>query len=62
MVQNVERQLQSKESDYCGLYVLFFLLMRLCKRLSLHDVYAHFIDNHVLNDYFVYHYMSQYFQ
>ena len=59
-VNSVNRQIQSKESDYCGLYVLFFLIMRVCNHLSLEDVYSHFINNVFCNDFFVYTLMSQY--
>ena len=56
----MERQIQSKDSMYCGLYVLFFAIMRLCNHFSIDDVYSYFINNVTCNDYFVYTFMSQY--
>ncbi|CAG2238520.1 unnamed protein product [Mytilus edulis] len=35
----VQRRLQSLQSDLCGLYVVYFAVMRLCLHLSIKDIY-----------------------
>ena len=38
----VRKQLQSHTSDICGLYVIFFILMRICFRFSVQKVFDMF--------------------
>ncbi len=51
--------LQPYYSDWCGLYVLVYLIARLCFKYSLNRVYALFPNIHV-NDTFVKHFMHDY--
>lgn len=50
---SVEMQLQPRNSDLCGLYVLVFLIARLCFKNSLNQVYALFSKDIQSNDVFV---------
>ena len=59
-VHYVENQLQSKTSDYCGLYVLFVLIMILCKHISLDCIYSFFTNDVINNDHFVHNFISEY--
>lgn len=52
-------QLQPYFSDWCGLYVLVYLISRLCFKYSLNHVYALFPNMHV-NDTFVKHFVHDY--
>ena len=47
------KRLQPSYSDLCGLYVLVFLISRLCLKMSLSHVYTLFSSNIHLNDDFV---------
>ena len=47
------KRLQPSYSDLCGLYVLVFLISRLCLKLSLSSVYALFSSSIQRNDNFV---------
>ena len=47
------KRLQPSYSDLCGLYVLVFLISRLCLNMSLSQVYALFSNNIQNNDNFV---------
>lgn len=46
----IQRQLQSNISNVCGLYVVFFALMRLCCKMSMKQVYDMFTENVHEND------------
>ena len=60
-VRCIEKQLQSNESDFCGLYVLFCLIMLFCNGFSLVEVYRTFTNDVKLNDHIVYNFMFEYF-
>ena len=47
------KRLQATSSDTCGLYVIFFVLMRLCFHVSLQNLYDMFDRNFEQNDDFV---------
>ena len=51
----IPKQVQSNSSDICGLYVVFFALMKICFHLSIHDIYhlLFFSENAYVNDDFV---------
>lgn len=53
-------QLQPRYSDLCGLYVLVFLIARLCFKNSLNQVYALFSKYIQFNDDFVKRFMHEY--
>lgn len=53
-------RLQPRNSDLCGLYVLVFLIARLCYKNSLNHVYALFSKDIQSNDDFVKHFMHDY--
>lgn len=54
-------QLQPRNSDLCGLYVLVFLIARLCFKNSLNQVYALISKDIQSNDVFVKRFMHEYF-
>ena len=35
----IQKQIQSNSSDICGLYVVFFILMRICFKMSVENIY-----------------------
>ena len=47
------RRLQSRTSDICGLYVIFFVVMRICYDVPLGKLYSLFSENAIQNDEFV---------
>lgn len=54
-------RLQPRNSDLCGLYVLVFLIAKLCFKYSLNRVYALFSSNNIQsNDVFVRSFMHNY--
>ena len=59
---SVQRRIQSLYSDLCGLYVVYFAVMRLCLHFSIRDIYQSFhINDFKQNDKFIYMYFSQEF-
>lgn len=52
------QSLQDPNSDVCGQYVLFFILMRVCLSVSMKKMYEMFGDNLKDNDYFMTSYLS----
>lgn len=50
----IPRQIQSNSSDICGLYVVFFALMRICFHIPIDNIYDMFFSENVnVNDDFV---------
>lgn len=49
----LQRQLQSNTSNICGLYVAFFVLMRICFQISLKKMYEIYKGNLYQNDQFI---------
>ena len=41
----IQRRIQSFQSDVCGLYVVYFALMRLCLHISVRDIFNTFHAN-----------------
>ena len=58
-VQYINEQLQAKNSNYCGFYVLFVLIMLVCKQFTLTEVYSFFTSNVLYNDNFVHSFISR---
>lgn len=55
----IQKKIQSNSSDTCGLYVVFFALMRICFNNSVDSIYdMFFTENLSVNDDFV----SSYFK
>lgn len=50
---SIQRQTQANTSNICGLYVVFFVTMRLCFKMSLENVYDMLSVNRHENDRFV---------
>lgn len=55
------KQLQPSYSELCGLYVLVFLICRLCFRMSLSRLFTLFLSNIRVNDSFVQSFMYEFF-
>ena len=50
----MQRRIQSFQSDVCGLYVVYFAVMRLCLHFSVRDIYKGFHTNDLeQNDRFI---------
>lgn len=53
----IKKSIQSSSSDICGLYVVFFALMRICFNIPVENIYdMYFTENLFENDAFVHSY------
>lgn len=50
---SIQRQLQSNTSDICGLYVVCFVVMKVCYQFSIKNFNDMFTDNVFENDQFI---------
>jgi len=53
MCVHLQKQIQSSDSDICGLHALFFLVQRLCYGVSFENICKNFKDNVNENDDFI---------